>query len=116
MSKRGRVIEVAKRREKRPPIRRGVYREAIEAIFCFLMCRSRIPNFSKDVARIIAKMVYETRYSRIWLEGKKADAGRDSIERLKKQIISNPQDEDEMERNESIQERIEALSEFYKFI
>jgi hypothetical protein len=56
-------------------------------------------------------MVYETRYSRIWLEGKTADAGRDSIERLKKQIISNPQDEDEMERNEGIQERIEALSE-----
>jgi hypothetical protein len=107
-------VSVRKPKKLRLPCPFGVYREAIEATECILLCRNRaessLARFPRDLVRFIAKMVYETRYSKIWLRTRKIQKNLHSLKRLRKQINDNPQDEEALEKNEMLLEKIEALS------
>jgi hypothetical protein len=65
-------VSVRKPKKLRLPCSRGFYREAIEATECILLCRNRaessLANFPRDLVRVIAKTVYETRYSTISMQ------------------------------------------------
>lgn len=105
---------VRKPKKLRLPCSSGAYREAIEATECILLCRNRaessLARFPRDLVRFIAKMVYETRYSTSWMRPRQIQKNLHFLKRLRKQINHNPQDEEALEKNEALLEKIEALS------
>ena len=118
---RARTMLPAKRRKKLKPAYhprpQGVYSEAVVAVECFLMCRNRaessLVRFPRDLVRLIAKIVYETRYNSLWMRVRAIKMNLDALDDLKKQIQQNPKDEEALERNEMLLEKIESLNAYF---
>jgi hypothetical protein len=95
----------------------GPYREAIKATRYLLLCRNQRQDlfviFPKDLIRIIAKLVYETRYDDIWMRARNLGKSFKRLEILERRIEQDPNNEELIEKREVLIDKIEAISESF---